>query len=55
MEIYLKLVQCDYMSTCEYPNCKHMCDVACHNQAFVAEISCSVIILLRKSVTLAFI
>ena len=33
----------------------HTCDVACQNQAFVAEMSCSVIMFLVKNVTLAFI
>ena len=32
-----------------------ICDVACQNQAFVAEMSCSVIMFLGKNVTLAFI
>ena len=32
-----------------------ICDVACQNQAFVAEMSCSVMIFLGKNVTLAFV
>ena len=31
------------------------CDVTCQNQAFVAEMRCLVMILLRKNVNLAFI
>ena len=31
-----------------------ICDVTCQNQAFVAEISYRVMILLRQNVTLAF-
>ena len=33
----------------------HICDVACQNQVFVAEMSCSVMMFLGKNVTLAFI
>ena len=36
-------------------NFTNICDVACQNQAFVAEMSCSVIMFLGKNVTLAFI
>ena len=32
-----------------------ICDVACQNQAFVAEMSCSVMMFLEKNTTLAFI
>ena len=32
-----------------------ICDVPCQNQAFVAEMSCSVMMFLEKNVTLAFI
>ena len=32
-----------------------LCDIACQNQAFVAEMSCSVMMFLGKNVTLAFI
>ena len=35
--------------------CVAICDVACQNQAFVAEMSCSVMMFLGKNVTLAFI
>ena len=40
----------DYME-----NYINICDVACQNQAFVAEMSCSVMMFLGKNVTLAFI
>ena len=47
------------MTICCYFNgiliCFVICDVACQNQAFVAEMSCSVKMFLGKSVTLAFI
>ena len=43
------------MKTTNHNTLNLLCEVTCQNQAFVAEISSPVMILLRKNVNLAFI